>query len=101
MFCCEEGLEATLEGVTKLFVRAPTQLLGWQYSAAYEGEMTVLVGVRAQHPCLSLAPIMHVLPKRPIAEASFWEVGVEAEYIAEACKLEQIIKRCPVEENNS
>lgn len=63
--------------------------------------MRVLACVRTQHPDLSLAPIVHGLPEHPTTEASFWEVRPEAEYVAEICKLEEIIKRCPVEENNS
>lgn len=101
LFRGKEGLEDTLEGVTKMLAQAPTQLLSWQYSAAYKGAMRVLAGVRAQHPSLSLAPIVHGLPKRPITEASFWDVGAEAEYVAEACKLDRIIRRCHVEKNDS
>lgn len=61
----------------------------------------MLVGMRAQHPSISLAPIMHWSHEQPPAESFFWEFGVEAEYVAEACELNTMVKRCPIDESDS
>lgn len=62
--------------------------------------MRVLAGVRSQRPGVSLGSIIHGSLGRPAVEASFVELGAEAEYIADDCKLEKIIKRCSAEEGN-
>lgn len=61
----------------------------------------MLAGVRAQHPSIPLAPIMHWSPDQPLSETFFWEVDAEAEYAADACELNEIVKWCNVDEQDS
>lgn len=90
----EEGLDDTLDGVVKLLEKAPDQLLDWQCSAAYEGAMRVLANVRVHLPHIDLGLLVHGTAECPPLEPSSVEVGAEAKYVTDACKLEEILKRC-------
>ena len=57
----DDAFQGNLDSIVELLSRAPRQLLDWKYSAVYEGARRMLAGVRARHPSLSLAPIIHIL----------------------------------------